>query len=133
MALVSYVSTPEAAEGIKARFQKMEEKGHEVPNFLRTLAHSPELLEGFLALNGALNKTKLDRKLRELAYIKASELNGCDYCLHHHRTAGKKAGPRRAADERDRRLRDERRLRRAPARRAAVRRGGHPHSSSPTS
>ena len=29
---------------------------------------------------------------RELAYIKTSELNGCDYCLHHHRTIGKKAG-----------------------------------------
>ena len=52
----------------------------------------PILLEGFLALNSALPKTKLDGKLRELAYIKTSELNGCDYCLHHHRTLGKKAG-----------------------------------------
>jgi AhpD family alkylhydroperoxidase len=34
----------------------------------------------------------LNGKLRELAYIKTSELNGCDYCLHHHRTLGKKAG-----------------------------------------
>ena len=39
-----------------------------------------------------LPKTKLDGKLRELAYIKTSELNGCDYCLHHHRGLGKKAG-----------------------------------------
>jgi AhpD family alkylhydroperoxidase len=30
--------------------------------------------------------------LRELAYIKTSELNECDYCLHHHRALGKKAG-----------------------------------------
>ena len=35
---------------------------------------------------------QVDGKLRELAYIKTSELNGCDYCLHHHRALGKKAG-----------------------------------------
>ncbi len=44
------------------------------------------------ALNATLAKTQLDGKLRELAYIKTSELNGCDYCLHHHRALGKKAG-----------------------------------------
>jgi uncharacterized peroxidase-related enzyme len=92
MALVRYVSTAEAAEGIKARFQKMEEKGHEVPNFLRILAHSPELLEGFVSLNGALNRMQLDPKLRELAYIRASEINACGYCLQHHKKAGRKAG-----------------------------------------
>jgi len=92
MALISYVSTLEAAEDIKARFQKMEEKGHEVPNFLRTLAHSPDLLDGFLSLNGALNKIQLDPKLRELAYIRASEINACGYCLEHHKKGGRKAG-----------------------------------------
>jgi uncharacterized peroxidase-related enzyme len=92
MALVSYVSTPEAAESIRARFQKMEEKGHEVPNFLRILAHNPDLLEGFLSINGALNKIRLDPKLRELAYIRASEINACGYCLEHHKKGGRKAG-----------------------------------------
>jgi len=92
MALVSYVSTAEAAEGIKSRFQLMEEKGHEVPNFLRTLAHNPDLLEGFIALNGALNRMQLDPKLRELAYTRASEINACGYCLQHHKKAGRKAG-----------------------------------------
>jgi uncharacterized peroxidase-related enzyme len=92
MALVSYVSTAEAAESIRPRFQKMEEKGHDVPNFLRTLAHSPELLEGFLAINGALSRIQLDPKLRELAYIRASEINACGYCMDHHKKSGRKAG-----------------------------------------
>lgn len=92
MALVSYVSTSDAAESIRPRFERMEKKGHEVPNFLRTLAHSPEILEGFLALNGALGRITLDPKLRELAYIRASEINSCGYCLHYHKTAGRKAG-----------------------------------------
>ena len=63
-----------------------------MPNFLRVLAHSPELLEGFIALNGALSRIKLDPKLRELAYIRASEINSCGYCLEHHKKAGRKAG-----------------------------------------
>ena len=92
MALVSYVSNQEAAEKIKPVFEGMEKKIGAVPNVFRAMAHNPEMLEAFLALNATLPKTKLDGKLRELAYIKTSELNGCDYCLHHHRALGKKAG-----------------------------------------
>jgi uncharacterized peroxidase-related enzyme len=92
MALVSYVSNQDAAEKIKPVFDGMEKKLGTVPNVFRAMAHSPEMLEAFLALNATLPKTKLDGKLRELAYIKTSELNGCDYCLHHHRALGKKAG-----------------------------------------
>jgi uncharacterized peroxidase-related enzyme len=92
MAVVSYVANDQAAEKIRTLFEGIEHKGNPVPNVLRAMAHSPALLEGFLALNAALPKTTLDGKLRELAYIKTSELNGCDYCLHHHRTTGKKVG-----------------------------------------
>jgi uncharacterized peroxidase-related enzyme len=92
MALVSYVSTPEAADKVRPIFEGMEKKGHDVPNFLRTLAHNPEMLEAFLAMNGALSKIQLDPKLRELAYIRASEINSCGYCLQHHKTAGRKTG-----------------------------------------
>jgi uncharacterized peroxidase-related enzyme len=92
MALVSYVATKDAAESIKAQFERVESKGHEVSNFLRTLAHSPEVCEGFVSLNGALGRTSLDPKIRELAYIRVSEINSCGYCLHHHKKAARKAG-----------------------------------------
>lgn len=92
MALVSYVTNQEAGDKVKAVFEGMEKKLGAVPNVFRAMAHSPEMLEAFLALNATLPKTKLDGKLRELAYIKTSELNDCDYCLHHHRAIGKKAG-----------------------------------------
>jgi uncharacterized peroxidase-related enzyme len=92
MALVSYVPTSETADSIRTRFENIEKKGHDVPNFLRTLAHNPEIFEGFLALNGALNRTQLDPKLRELAYIRASEVNACGYCLQHHKKLGRKVG-----------------------------------------
>jgi uncharacterized peroxidase-related enzyme len=92
MALVSYVANEGATETVRPIFEGLEKKLGAVPNVFRAMAHSPEMLQGFLALNSTLPKTKLDGKLRELAYIKTSELNGCDYCLHHHRTLGKKAG-----------------------------------------
>jgi uncharacterized peroxidase-related enzyme len=92
MALVSYITNQDAGEKLKAVFEGMEKKIGAVPNVFRTMAHNPEMLEAFLALNATLPKTKLDGKLRELAYIKTSELNDCDYCLHHHRALGKKAG-----------------------------------------
>jgi uncharacterized peroxidase-related enzyme len=92
MAVVSYVSDQDVAEKIKPVFEGMEKKLGVVPNVFRVMAHNPEMLEAFLGLNATLPKTKLNGKLRELAYIKTSELNGCDYCLHHHRTLGKKAG-----------------------------------------
>ena len=92
MALVSYITNQEAGDKVKAVFEGMEKKIGAVPNVFRAMAHNPEMLEAFLALNATLPKTKLDGKLRELAYIKTSELNDCDYCLHHHRAIGKKAG-----------------------------------------
>jgi len=92
MALVSLVSNQNAAEKIKPVFEGMEKKLGVVPNVFRAMAHNPEMLEAFLALNATLPRTELNGRLRELAYIKTSELNGCDYCLHHHRALGKKAG-----------------------------------------
>ncbi len=92
MAQVSYLSKDDAAEKLRPVFEGMERKLGAIPNMFRAMAHSPELLESFLAMNGALAKVKLDPKLRELAYIRTSELNHCDYCLHHHRGFARKAG-----------------------------------------
>jgi uncharacterized peroxidase-related enzyme len=92
MAIVNYVSNQNAADKIKSVFEGMEKKLGAVPNVFRVMAHSPEMLEAFLALNATLPRTELSGRLRELAYIKTSELNGCNYCLHHHRSLGKKAG-----------------------------------------
>ncbi|MHC5540045.1 carboxymuconolactone decarboxylase family protein [Singulisphaera rosea] len=92
MALVTYVSKDEAAEAIRPIFEGMEKTLGVVPNVFRAMAHSPEMLKAFLGLNATLATTELDGKLRELAYIKTSQINSCDYCLHHHAVNGRKAG-----------------------------------------
>jgi alkylhydroperoxidase family enzyme len=50
-----------------------------VLNFHRLVGHSPEALTGFLALSNALRKMQLDRRLRELAYLRTAQLNACQY------------------------------------------------------
>lgn len=92
MALINYLPTDQAAEKIRPVLEGMAKKTGSVPSIYGALAHSPELFEGFMSLNGALGKTQLDGKLRELVYIKTSELNKCAYCLHYHKMFGKKAG-----------------------------------------
>jgi uncharacterized peroxidase-related enzyme len=92
MAEVSYLSKEQVDESLRPTFEGIEKKTGAVGNMLRALAHSPDLFQAFLTLNGALGKMKLAPKLRELAYLKASTVNGCEYCLHYHRLGGRKAG-----------------------------------------
>ena len=47
-------------------------------NIFRTMAHAPDVLQATLALDKAIQR-ELDPKLRELAYLRASQLNECGY------------------------------------------------------
>ena len=60
-----------------------------VPNLMKLVGHSPAALEGYLSLNGALGKGKLDAKLRERIALAVAEYNGCDYCLSAHDYLGR--------------------------------------------
>lgn len=61
-----------------------------VPNLFRIVGNSPAALEGYLALNGALQKGALDARTRERIALTVAEINGCDYCLSAHTYLGKK-------------------------------------------
>jgi uncharacterized peroxidase-related enzyme len=60
-----------------------------VPNLMRLVGHSPAALEGYLSLNGALAKGKLNVQLRESIALTVAEYNGCDYCLSAHDYLGR--------------------------------------------
>jgi AhpD family alkylhydroperoxidase len=68
-----------------------------IPNMMRTMAEAPPVLEGYLALSGALGKGRLSAKLREQIALAVAEQNACEYCLAAHSLLGAKAGL--AADE----------------------------------
>ncbi|HVK05856.1 MAG TPA: carboxymuconolactone decarboxylase family protein [Armatimonadaceae bacterium] len=60
--------------------------------FSRALAHNPRLFGAFAALSAAAEQTTLDPKLRELAYLAVSAVNGCTYGAYHHRRTGAAVG-----------------------------------------
>ncbi|HEV8132164.1 MAG TPA: hypothetical protein VGQ81_12990 [Acidobacteriota bacterium] len=60
-------------------FDSMQRKLGQVPNIYRLMAHAPQILKLVVDFGRALVGTKLDSQLRELAYIKSSLVNECDY------------------------------------------------------
>ncbi|WP_298160027.1 carboxymuconolactone decarboxylase family protein [Brevundimonas sp.] len=60
-----------------------------VPNLFRAVAVSPQALEGYLGLSGALGKGDLPAATRERIALAVAEVNGCDYCLSAHTYLGR--------------------------------------------
>ncbi len=63
-----------------------------VPNMTRAMANAPAVLDGYLALSGALAKGGLSAKLREQIALTVAERNNCEYCLAAHSAIGKMVG-----------------------------------------
>ncbi len=59
-----------------------------VPNLFRIVANSPQTLQGYLGLNGALAQGALDAQTRERIALAVAEVNGCNYCLAAHQYLG---------------------------------------------
>ncbi len=60
-----------------------------VPNMFRLIATSPQALEGYLGMSGALGKGALPAATRERIALAVAEVNGCSYCLSAHTYLGK--------------------------------------------
>ena len=58
------------------------------PNMAKVMANSPALLQGYLALSGALSGGVLPAGVRERLAIATAEYNGCAYCLSAHTYMG---------------------------------------------
>lgn len=57
-----------------------------VPNLIGEFAESPAVVEGYLALAGAFQKSDLTPLEREVVLISASVENACHYCVAAHTT-----------------------------------------------
>ncbi|MBK7471359.1 MAG: peroxidase-related enzyme [Betaproteobacteria bacterium] len=79
-------TAPEASKPLLAAVRKQLGV---VPNLMKLVGHSPAALEGYLSLNGALAKGKLNVQLRESIALAVAEYNGCDYCLSAHDYLGR--------------------------------------------
>lgn len=88
MIRLSVVNPDQAVGPAKALLSAVEKKLGLVPNMTRAMAANPVVLEGYLALAGALARGKLGARLGGLVALTVAEANGCEYCLSVHSAIG---------------------------------------------
>lgn len=74
------VSDEAASPEVKRVFDALA-ASHNLSPFQRMLAHKPAILRAYNQLSGALwaADSKLPEKLKDLAYLRTSIVNGCEY------------------------------------------------------
>ncbi|WP_426230437.1 carboxymuconolactone decarboxylase family protein [Pararhizobium sp. DWP3-4] len=89
MARIPIPATLEAApEASKATLEAVRTQIGSLPNVFRMMSNSPAVLDAYVALNGALGKGRLDKKIRERIALAIAQKNGCEYCLAAHTYTG---------------------------------------------
>jgi uncharacterized peroxidase-related enzyme len=90
---MSLIPTPatiaDAPEKAQPLLEAVKKQLGVVPNMFRLVATSPQALEGYLGLSGALGKGALPAATRERIALAVAEINGCAYCLSAHTYLGK--------------------------------------------
>ena len=90
---MSRIPTPatiaEAPEKSQPLLEAVKKQLGVVPNMFRMISTSPQALEGYLGLSGALGKGALPAATRERIALAVAEVNGCSYCLSAHTYLGK--------------------------------------------
>lgn len=86
--LFTPASIEDAPEASKAALEAINKQMGSVPNLFRIVANSPQTLEGYLSLNGALGKGLLSVQIRERIALAVAQVNSCNYCLAAHSYLG---------------------------------------------
>lgn len=69
-----------APDVVQKIYDALEKNIGRVPNFFKMLGHKPDILRTFNQFYSAVwADGPLSPKLKELAYLRASILNGCEY------------------------------------------------------
>ncbi len=80
MAAVNPVPKEKAATEVQDLYTGMTKKFGRMPNMFAVMAHRPAVLKNFVAFYGAtVGEGTIEPKYKELAYLKTSLLNGCEY------------------------------------------------------
>jgi uncharacterized peroxidase-related enzyme len=93
MKVVNPLTKEQAAPEVRETFEKLTALAGKVPNIFAAMAHRPAVLNAFLPLYGAIvNEGTVEAKYKELAYLRTSMVNGCEYCSRAHFASSKRAG-----------------------------------------
>jgi uncharacterized peroxidase-related enzyme len=75
-----------APEGSKAALQAIQRGFGFIPNLMATFANSPAVLDGYMAMDHAWEKSSLSPSDRQLILLAVSVENSCRYCTAAHST-----------------------------------------------
>ena len=95
MTIFKPISEKQAKGKVKKVFDEIKKtrKIKKIPNFWRSLAHNPDLIERtWNNLKQIMKKGTLDPVTKELIYVAVSITNSCEYCIRSHTAAAKKKG-----------------------------------------
>jgi len=77
---IAPVEKDQAAEPARSVYDTLEKKTGRVINFFRMIAHKPGVLGPFVEFYSQVwAKGALSPKIKELAYLRTSIMNGCEY------------------------------------------------------
>ena len=92
MPRIAPIEAARADADVQAALSAVKVKLGMVPNLFLTLAQSPAVLSGYLALLDALGKGILTAPQRSIIALAVAQANECTYCLSAHTLMGKGAG-----------------------------------------
>ena len=81
MGVVNPLTKEQASPEVQDTYEKLAARAGKVPNIFAAMAHRPAVLNTFLPLYKAVvNEGTVEAKYKELAYLRTSMVNGCEYC-----------------------------------------------------
>ena len=80
MAIIDTIPKDKAPDDLKTMYDDLTKTFGQVPNIFAVMAHRPGALKAFLPLYAAvMREGTVEPRYKELAYVKTSLLNGCEY------------------------------------------------------
>lgn len=92
MSRIQTINRNNTSDSVRKAYDAIGKQLGLVPNMMQTMAHSPSVLEGYLAFGAALRRGVLPAALQEQIALVVAEINECDYCLSAHTALGRGAG-----------------------------------------
>ena len=78
-ARLPYLERDQVPTEVQATYDNVQKATGRVLNIFKLMAHHAKSLPLFLPWYASLREGPLDIKLRQLAYVKASQVNRCNY------------------------------------------------------
>ena len=92
MQAIQPIQMEQAGSGTRRLMEGMKSEQGAVPNMLRTMANSPQVVEGYLQFVHALQAGKLAPQLRERIALAVAQANHSEYALSQHAWQAARAG-----------------------------------------